>query len=136
MIKTRIPDESMKLTSRRSSTTASNPLLSRSRSRLSTSPAVTSSISPSTRTFNPLAIRSLVDTSATRALAVRQLRRSDRERLVLRLRDDLTQYQIAEQTGGSQMQVSRILRRITDQLHEHIEGRSRLCRPASALSGV
>jgi RNA polymerase sigma-B factor len=69
-------------------------------------------------------------------LAVRQLRRSDRERLVLRLRDDLTQYQIAEQTGGSQMQVSRILRRITDQLHEHIEGRSRLCRPASALSGV
>jgi RNA polymerase sigma-B factor len=64
----------------------------------------------------------LVDTSATLATAVKQLRRSDREVLALRFRDDLKQSEIAEQIGVSQMQVSRILRRATDQLRQHIEG--------------
>jgi RNA polymerase sigma-B factor len=64
----------------------------------------------------------LVETSATLASAVKQLRRSDREVLVLRFRDDLRQSEIAEQIGVSQMQVSRILRRATDQLRERIEG--------------
>jgi RNA polymerase sigma-B factor len=64
----------------------------------------------------------LIDTSATLATAVKQLRRSDREVLALRFRDDLKQSQIAEQIGVSQMQVSRILRRATDHLREHIEG--------------
>jgi RNA polymerase sigma-B factor len=42
--------------------------------------------------------------------------------LALRFRDDLKQSEIAEQIGVSQMQVSRILRRATDQLRQHIEG--------------
>jgi RNA polymerase sigma-B factor len=65
----------------------------------------------------------LVETSTTLASAIKQLRRSDREVLALRFRDDLTQYQIAQQIGVSQMQVSRILKRVADQLREHIEGR-------------
>jgi RNA polymerase sigma-B factor len=48
---------------------------------------------------------------------------SDRERLVLKLRfeDDLTQSQIAEQIGYSQMHVSRILRRALRRLREAVE---------------
>jgi RNA polymerase sigma-B factor len=64
----------------------------------------------------------LVDTSASLASAVKQLRLVDREVLALRFRDELTQAQIAERIGVSQMQVSRILRRATDQLREHMEG--------------
>ena len=46
---------------------------------------------------------------------------SDRDRLVLRLRfvEDLTQSQIAEQVGVSQMQVSRILRRCITTISDH-----------------
>jgi RNA polymerase sigma-B factor len=46
----------------------------------------------------------------------------ERERLVLRLRfvDDMTQSQIAEQIGHSQMHVSRILRRALTRLREQI----------------
>ena len=62
----------------------------------------------------------LVDTSTSFAAAVKQLRRSDREVLALRLRDDLKQSEIAERVGVSQMQVSRILRRATDQLRETV----------------
>ena len=48
---------------------------------------------------------------------------SERERLVLRLRfvEDMTQSQIAEQIGHSQMHVSRILRRTLASIREQIE---------------
>jgi RNA polymerase sigma-B factor len=60
----------------------------------------------------------LVDASVTISAAARQL--SPRERRVLKLRfvDDLTQTQIAEEIGVSQMQVSRILRRALARLRE------------------
>jgi RNA polymerase sigma-B factor len=63
----------------------------------------------------------LVDTSASLAAAVKQLRKSDREVLALRFRDDLKQSEIAEKIGVSQMQVSRILRRATDHLRETVD---------------
>jgi RNA polymerase sigma-B factor len=63
----------------------------------------------------------LVDTSASLAAAVKQLRRADREVLALRFRDDLKQSEIAEKIGVSQMQVSRILRRATDQLRDTVD---------------
>jgi RNA polymerase sigma-B factor len=63
----------------------------------------------------------LVDTSTSLAAAVKQLRRSDREVLALRYREDLKQSEIAERIGVSQMQVSRILRRATDQLRETVD---------------
>jgi RNA polymerase sigma-B factor len=64
----------------------------------------------------------LVDASASLAVAARRLRKTDREVLALRFRDGLTQTDIARQIGVSQMQVSRILRRATDQLRETIDG--------------
>src|SRR5262249_24392747 len=63
----------------------------------------------------------LVDTSSTLAAAVRQLGRVDREVLALRFRDDLKQGEIAEKIGVPQMQVSRILRRATDQLRDTVD---------------
>jgi RNA polymerase sigma-B factor len=63
----------------------------------------------------------LVDTTASLAAAVKQLRRGDREVLALRFRDDLKQSEIAEKIGVSQMQVSRILRRATDQLRDTVD---------------
>jgi RNA polymerase sigma-B factor len=63
----------------------------------------------------------LVDTSASLAAGVRGLRRTDREVLALRFRDELKQSEIANRIGVSQMQVSRILRRATQQLRETIE---------------
>ncbi|UUY01889.1 SigB/SigF/SigG family RNA polymerase sigma factor [Svornostia abyssi] len=49
---------------------------------------------------------------------------SDRDREVLRLRfvEDLTQSQIAEQVGVSQMQISRIIRRSLERLRERLQG--------------
>ncbi len=51
----------------------------------------------------------------------------DRERLVLRLRfaEDMTQSQIAEQIGHSQMHVSRILRRALERIREQVREQER-----------
>ena len=57
-----------------------------------------------------------IDASATLAEAVRRLPMVDRRVFMLRFRDELTQNEIAEQVGVSQMQVSRILRRVTKEL--------------------
>jgi RNA polymerase sigma-B factor len=63
----------------------------------------------------------LADDRVTVGAAARQL--TERERQVLRLRfvDDLTQTQIAERVGVSQMQISRILRRAVARLGELTE---------------
>jgi RNA polymerase sigma-B factor len=47
-----------------------------------------------------------------------------RDRLVLRLRfvEDLTQSEIAERIGVSQMHVSRLIRKALEQLRENIDG--------------
>jgi RNA polymerase sigma-B factor len=63
----------------------------------------------------------LVETSASLAAAVKRLRMSDRQVLALRFRDELKQKEIAERIGVSQMQVSRILRRATDELRQQLE---------------
>jgi RNA polymerase sigma-B factor len=49
------------------------------------------------------------------------LREQERTALGLRFVDDLTQTEIAQQLGCSQMQVSRILRRALDRLHAAVE---------------
>jgi RNA polymerase sigma-B factor len=60
----------------------------------------------------------LVDASVTIAAAASELSARDRRVLVLRFVDDLTQTQIADEIGVSQMQVSRILRRALGRLRE------------------
>jgi RNA polymerase sigma-B factor len=60
----------------------------------------------------------LIDASVTIAIAARQLSARERRVLVLRFVEDLTQTQIADQIGVSQMQVSRILRRALARLRE------------------
>jgi len=60
----------------------------------------------------------LIECDATLCAGLGEL--SDRDRLILRMRyvEELTQSQIAEQIGISQMQVSRLLRRSLDRLRE------------------
>jgi RNA polymerase sigma-B factor len=60
----------------------------------------------------------LVDTTTSLAVGVRRLRTVDRTVLALRFRDGLKQSEIANQVGVSQMQVSRILRRVNEELRE------------------
>jgi RNA polymerase sigma-B factor len=63
----------------------------------------------------------LVEMSASLRAALRRLPALDRHVLGLRFHDELKQREIAEQIGVSQMQVSRILRRATDQLRDNVE---------------
>jgi RNA polymerase sigma-B factor len=58
----------------------------------------------------------LVDDQATISAAARHLPRRERQILVLRFGEDLTQTEIAERIGVSQMQVSRLLRKSLAQL--------------------
>ncbi len=63
----------------------------------------------------------LVDERMTVTAAVRYLSVRERQVLLLRFGRDLTQTQIADRVGVSQMQVSRILRRATTRLSELTE---------------
>jgi RNA polymerase sigma-B factor len=62
------------------------------------------------------------DARVTIGVAARQLPAREREVLALRFIHDMTQTQIAEQIGVSQMQVSRILRRAVAHLSEITDG--------------
>jgi RNA polymerase sigma-B factor len=68
----------------------------------------------------------LVDAKTTISAAARHLGPRERRVLVLRFVEDLTQSQIAELIGVSQMQVSRILRRALEQLRELTQAAERL----------
>jgi RNA polymerase sigma-B factor len=63
----------------------------------------------------------LVDETVTISVAARQLSARERRVLGLRFVDDMTQTQIAQEIGVSQMQVSRILRRALNRLRELTE---------------
>src|SRR5947199_1259657 len=63
----------------------------------------------------------LVDASVTIAASAHQLTARERHVLALRFVQDMTQTQIAEEIGVSQMQVSRILRRALARLREMTE---------------
>jgi len=63
----------------------------------------------------------LVDASVTISSAARHLSARERSVLVLRFVNDMTQTQIADEIGVSQMQVSRILRRAVARLRELTE---------------
>ena len=60
----------------------------------------------------------LVDQTVTVSVAARQLSTRERKVLALRFVQDMTQTQIAQEIGVSQMQVSRILRRALSRLRE------------------
>lgn len=66
----------------------------------------------------------LVDDHATIFAAARCLPAREREILYLRFGEDLTQSEIAERVGVSQMQVSRLLRRSLHRLRELTEARA------------
>lgn len=70
----------------------------------------------------------LVDASVTISRAARELSARERRVLLLRFVDDLTQTQIADRIGVSQMQVSRILRRALARLRELTTGEAELSR--------
>jgi len=67
----------------------------------------------------------LVDAQATIFAAARHLPEREREILFLRFGEDLTQSQIAERVGVSQMQVSRLLRRSLQRLRDLTDDRPR-----------
>jgi RNA polymerase sigma-B factor len=63
----------------------------------------------------------LVDAVATTSEAIKQLPPRERRVLQLRFVEDLTQTEIAEQIGVSQMQISRLLRKSLTRLRELTE---------------
>ncbi len=65
----------------------------------------------------------LVDDQATIFAAARRLPRREREILFLRFSEDLTQSEIAERVGVSQMQVSRLLRKSLQRLRDLTDDR-------------
>jgi RNA polymerase sigma-B factor len=67
----------------------------------------------------------LVDTQATIFAAAKHLPARERQILYLRFGEDLTQSQIAERVGVSQMQVSRLLRRSLQRLRDLTDDRVR-----------
>jgi RNA polymerase sigma-B factor len=66
----------------------------------------------------------LIDEQATIFAAARHLPTRERQILYLRFSEDLTQSEIAERVGVSQMQVSRLLRRSMQRLREMTEERA------------
>jgi RNA polymerase sigma-B factor len=65
-----------------------------------------------------------VDGRATLDALMRSLTRRDREILRLRMEEDLTQSEIGERVGLSQMHVSRVLRDALSRLHDAAAGRA------------
>jgi RNA polymerase sigma-B factor len=65
----------------------------------------------------------LIDEQATIFAAARHLPRREREILFLRFSEDLTQTEIAERVGISQMQVSRLLRKSLQRLRDLTDDR-------------
>jgi RNA polymerase sigma-B factor len=65
----------------------------------------------------------LVDTQATIFAAAKHLPARERQILFLRFGEDLTQSQIADRVGVSQMQVSRLLRRSLQRLRDLTDDR-------------
>jgi len=63
----------------------------------------------------------LIDASVTIAASAHELSARERHVLALRFVQDMTQTQIADEIGVSQMQVSRILRRALARLRERTE---------------
>lgn len=72
------------------------------------------------------------DERATIDALLRSLTRREREILRLRMEEDLTQSEIGERVGLSQMHVSRVLRQILDKLHLAAARRARETGNASA----
>jgi RNA polymerase sigma-B factor len=64
----------------------------------------------------------LIDETVTISVAAQELSERERRVLALRFVGDMTQTQIAQEIGVSQMQVSRILRRALNRLRELTEG--------------
>jgi RNA polymerase sigma-B factor len=77
----------------------------------------------------------LVDASVTISAAAKQLSARERRVLALRFISDMTQTQIADKIGVSQMQVSRILRRALGRLRELTETDADASDPAHSPTG-
>jgi RNA polymerase sigma-B factor len=78
----------------------------------------------------------LIELGLSVGSALEQITPREREILHLRFVEDLTQTQIAERIGVSQMQVSRLLRRCLDQLRELTETSDEASGPIEAGTGV